>query len=80
MKKIVMISLCISAFVYAGNVPPAQNALYQTFETIEQLNYLQQEGCDEIQGYFYSKPLLAAEFEALRNKKTIHCEVLIAKQ
>jgi len=37
-------------------------------ETIEQLNYLQQEGCDEIQGYFYSKPLLAAEFEALRNK------------
>ena len=29
MKKIVMISLCISACVYAGNVPPAQNLLYQ---------------------------------------------------
>ncbi|GAB6070145.1 hypothetical protein JCM30760_12420 [Thiomicrorhabdus hydrogeniphila] len=31
-------------------------------ETVEQLSYLQKEGCDEIQGYFYSKPLSANEF------------------
>ncbi|MDD4854828.1 MAG: EAL domain-containing protein [Sulfuricurvum sp.] len=36
-------------------------------ETAEQLEYLQQEGCDEIQGFFYSQPLSAREFEAFRN-------------
>ena len=35
-------------------------------ETIGQLEYLQKEGCDEIQGYFYSKPLPAKEFEVFR--------------
>lgn len=32
-------------------------------ETLDQLNYLQQQKCDEIQGYHYSKPLLANMFE-----------------
>ncbi len=32
-------------------------------ETAEQLNYLRGQGCDEIQGYLYSKPLPAEEFE-----------------
>lgn len=32
-------------------------------ETITQLNYLQEQGCDEIQGYYYSKPLLPEMFE-----------------
>ncbi|MDH4944553.1 EAL domain-containing protein [Sulfurimonas sp. C5] len=32
-------------------------------ETLEQLEHLQSSGCDEIQGYFFSKPLTAAEFE-----------------
>lgn len=35
-------------------------------ETISQLDYLKSEGCDEIQGYFYSRPLDAAGFEAYR--------------
>ena len=35
-------------------------------ETIGQLEYLQEEGCDEIQGYFYSKPLPAEAFEVFR--------------
>ncbi len=35
-------------------------------ETIGQLEYLQAEGCDEIQGYYYSKPLPAEVFEAFR--------------
>jgi len=32
-------------------------------ETEQQLEILRQLGCDEIQGYFYSKPLAASEFE-----------------
>lgn len=32
-------------------------------ETIEQLEYLKEQGCDEIQGYFYSKPLLPEQFK-----------------
>ena len=32
-------------------------------ETLEQLSYLKDQGCDEIQGYYYSKPLPAEEFK-----------------
>ena len=34
-------------------------------ETAEQLAFLRDEGCDEVQGYFVSKPLEAPEFRAL---------------
>lgn len=34
-------------------------------ETEEQLEYLRSHGCDQIQGFLYSKPLPAREFEAL---------------
>ena len=37
-------------------------------ETVEQLNYLDEQGCDEIQGYYLSKPLPKEAFEALRQK------------
>ena len=33
-------------------------------ETVEQLAFLREQGCDEVQGYYYSKPLPAAQFEA----------------
>jgi diguanylate cyclase (GGDEF)-like protein/PAS domain S-box-containing protein len=36
-------------------------------ETLEQLDYLRGQGCDEIQGYLYSKPVPPAEFEAMLN-------------
>jgi len=32
-------------------------------ETKEQLEFLQQEGCDEIQGYYYAKPLSLDELK-----------------
>ncbi len=33
-------------------------------ETAEQLAFLREQGCDEAQGYYYSKPLSAPQFEA----------------
>lgn len=38
-------------------------------ETLEQLDYLRRMGCDEIQGYYFSRPLPAAEFEQLLRQK-----------
>jgi len=34
-------------------------------ETIGELNYLRRHDCDEIQGYYFSRPVPAVEFEAL---------------
>jgi len=34
-------------------------------ETAEQLDYLRRHRCDEIQGYYFSRPVPAAEFEAM---------------
>jgi EAL domain-containing protein (putative c-di-GMP-specific phosphodiesterase class I) len=32
-------------------------------ETIEQLTYLRNQGCDEVQGYYYSKPVPSKQLE-----------------
>ncbi len=38
-------------------------------ETEDQLSYLREQGCDEVQGYFFSRPLAADDCEAyLRNR------------
>lgn len=39
-------------------------------ETNEQLKLLHQQGCDEIQGFFFSQPLSVADMEKLLNTKT----------
>lgn len=38
------------------------NVTAEGIETVEQLEYLKQQGCDEAQGYYFSKPLSAADF------------------
>jgi diguanylate cyclase (GGDEF)-like protein/PAS domain S-box-containing protein len=38
-------------------------------ETSGQLAFLSEQGCDEAQGYYYCKPLPAAEFEAFMEKR-----------
>ena len=34
-------------------------------ETVEQLEFLREQGCDEVQGYYFSKPLPVAQMDAL---------------
>ena len=38
-------------------------------ETREQLHFLRQEGCDEVQGYYYYKPMTAETLEALLRRE-----------
>jgi diguanylate cyclase (GGDEF)-like protein/PAS domain S-box-containing protein len=39
-------------------------------ETAEQLDYLRRHGCDEMQGYYFSRPLAAHDFEQLLRQRT----------
>jgi EAL domain-containing protein (putative c-di-GMP-specific phosphodiesterase class I) len=38
-------------------------------ETAEQLDYLRSQGCNEMQGYYFSRPLPAADFEQLLRQR-----------
>ncbi len=40
-------------------------------ETIEQLNFLAEHGCNEVQGYYYNKPLSATEFTDYLKDRTL---------
>jgi diguanylate cyclase (GGDEF)-like protein len=44
-------------------------------ETVEQLELLKSYGCDEIQGYYYSKPLNAHDFEMFLEINGLHDDV-----
>lgn len=43
--------------------------LAEGVETLVQDNYMRDQGCDLVQGYFYSKPIPAKEFEAFLKKE-----------
>ncbi|THK39614.1 EAL domain-containing protein [Ensifer sp. MPMI2T] len=43
-------------------------------ETEAQVDFLRQSGCDEIQGYFFSPPLVARDFEALLGGPVLHAD------
>lgn len=43
--------------------------LAEGVETLEQLEYLQKQGCDEVQGFYFSKAVTATEIEDLLNLK-----------
>ena len=40
-------------------------------ETVAQLAFLRREGCDEVQGYYFGKPMPAQEFECLYSSWSI---------
>jgi len=44
--------------------------LAEGVETTEQLDYLKSLDCDEYQGFLFSRPLSAKEFESLASKET----------
>lgn len=46
-------------------------------ETSEQLQYLRQQGCDEMQGYYFSRPVPASEIEKML-KTNMHLNVYAA--
>jgi EAL domain-containing protein (putative c-di-GMP-specific phosphodiesterase class I) len=37
----------------------------QGVETVEQIDFLQRNACDELQGFYFNRPLGAAAFEQL---------------
>ena len=45
--------------------------LAEGVETEDQLNYLREHGCDEVQGYHFSRPIPADELEALCKEKML---------
>jgi EAL domain-containing protein (putative c-di-GMP-specific phosphodiesterase class I) len=50
-------------------------------ETEAQLDYLRRQGCDEMQGYYFSRPLPAAEFEQLlRQQRRLPLLEVMAEQ
>lgn len=48
------------------------NIIAEGVETIQQKEYLLENGCKEIQGYLYSRPVPAAEMTALLEAKVIN--------
>ena len=60
--------------IVSAIIDMAQNLGLQTIaegvETTEQLDFLRLHGCNEVQGYYFSKPLSSVEFEQFRHDHT----------
>jgi diguanylate cyclase (GGDEF)-like protein/PAS domain S-box-containing protein len=66
--KDAMIATAVIAMGHSLNL----RVVAEGVETAGQLDYLRQHDCDEIQGYYFSRPVPSAEFEAmLREKKQL---------
>jgi len=58
----------VSAIIsMAGNLD--LTVVAEGVETKEQMDFLRKEGCDQMQGYYYSMPLAVQEFTALLHRK-----------
>lgn len=49
-----------------------KNVVAEGVETVEQLSFLKQHGCSEIQGYLFSKPVPEKQFQSLLTKSLLH--------
>jgi EAL domain-containing protein (putative c-di-GMP-specific phosphodiesterase class I) len=49
-------------------------------ETLEELEFLRAQGCDEVQGYYFSRPVPAASFEALLSSGIVPQETVTLKK
>jgi EAL domain-containing protein (putative c-di-GMP-specific phosphodiesterase class I) len=47
-------------------------------ETVAQLTFLKQEGCDEVQGYYFGKPMPAREFQHMYDARPGHAGARLA--
>jgi diguanylate cyclase (GGDEF)-like protein/PAS domain S-box-containing protein len=45
-------------------------------ETAEQLAFLESEGCDEVQGYYFGRPMVAADFQQMYRSWRGHAETV----
>ncbi len=66
--------------ITAAIISLAQNlglrVIAEGVETQAQVEFLRHSGCDEIQGYFFSRPLASADFEALLRQPVMTAEAL----
>jgi EAL domain-containing protein (putative c-di-GMP-specific phosphodiesterase class I) len=59
----------IAATIVAMGHTLGFKVLAEGVETVEQLDFLQKQGCDLYQGYLNSHPLSAKDFDALLREK-----------
>ena len=64
--------MAISAAIVAMGHSMGLRVLAEGVETVEQLEFLRAQGCDRYQGYLRSRPVPAAEFEALLRAEAPH--------